>query len=92
MLVFVSKGLINTVGLLHVSYDFLVRSDSKIYACVCHLFLCVDHFAGAFKAYFLFFVIAIISPYEFTLLAFIGSVVSGADIGRIYHLFLWWRH
>lgn len=42
-------------------------------------FLCVDHFAETFKAYFLFFLMtAIISPYEFMSLAFIGSVVSGA--------------
>lgn len=93
MLVFVSKGLINTVGPLHVLYDFLVRSDNKIYACVRSLFLCVDNFSEAFKACFLFFVMTtIISPYEFMLFAFIGSVVSDADIGRVSNPFLWWRH
>lgn len=77
MLVFVSKGLINIVGPLHVLYDFLVHSDNKIYACARPLFLCVDHFAEAFMACFLFFVMTTMNtPYEFMLLAFIGGVVS----------------
>jgi len=79
VLVFVSKGLINIAGPLHVSYDFLLHSDNKIYACVHPLFLFVDHFAEAFKAYFLFFLMStIISHNELMLLTFIGSVVSGA--------------
>lgn len=79
MLVFVSKGLINTVGPLHVAYDFLLCSDNKICTCVRPLFRFVDRYAEAFKAYFLFFLMStVISPYEFMSLAFIGSLASGA--------------
>lgn len=84
MLLFVSKGLINSVRPLHVSYDFFLHSDNKICANVRPFFLCIDHCAEASKAYFLFFLMTtIISPYEFMSLAFIGSVESGADISRV---------
>jgi hypothetical protein len=70
VLVFDSKGLINTVGHLHVLYDFLLHSNNKIYACVHPLFLFADHYVEAFKACFLFFLMStIISHNEFMSLA-----------------------
>ena len=82
MLVFVSKGLINTAGPLHVSYDFLIQSDKKICACVLPLFLFVDPYAEAFMVFMVHFLLflmsTLISPTEFMSLTFIGSVVSRA--------------
>ena len=49
---------------------FLLRSDNKIYACVRPSFLFADHYAEAFKAYFLFFLMStVISHNEFVSLA-----------------------